>query len=219
MGPLSHSSPPISIPRLASGVLGHGFPGPGWSTPWDFYGATCEADEAVVKSADVKGDSLHHYNKNNILYTAASVEHVKAAFARPRALSLTMDELSLMDTSVLQIFAASPATTDVASGWCCPPQLLPELNIDLQSKKIALRIAEAVPAGPAAKPARKPGGNELVCTWHVCQGIENAVKNLLPSDGLQAFMPPQPRPAPLSGPGRYARRRDGRWMRKLKDGK
>ena len=67
-------------------------------------------------------------------------------------------------------------------------------------------------------PVRKPQGDELVCTWHVCQGIENAVKNLLPSNGLEAFMPQQPRPAPLAGPGRYARGHNRRWMRKVVGG-
>ena len=183
---------------------------------WKLINPPCKADEAVVQSADIQGHSTHFYNKNNILYTAASVEAVQAAFARSRALALTMDELSFLDTAVLQIFAASPATPDVATGWCCPPQLLPELHIDLREKQIALRITagEAAPVGSAAKP--KPGGDPLVCTWHVCQGIENAMKNLLPDTGLKEIMPQQPWPA---GSGRYARRGPGkRWARKLTDG-
>ena len=189
-----------------------------WKAMPQPYGTTHfrEAQDVAVKSADIKGESTHQYNKLNIIYTAASVENVQAAFARSRALSLTMDELSFLDTSVLQVFASSPATPDVATGWCCPPQLLPEMSIDLQSKKIALRIesADKATAGAAAKP--KPGSDELVCSWHVCQGIENAIKNLLPEEGLLVFKPKQPWPA---GPGRFARRgRDGRWARKLANG-
>ena len=178
---------------------------------------TQPADVAEETSADVKARSIHDYNKTNMLYTAASVERMKAAFARSRALSLTIDELSFLDTSVLQVFAASPATPDVAYGCCCPPQLLPEMNIDLQTKSLGVRIAEQLPAGPAARAVGKPAGDDLICSWHVCQGLQNAVKNLLPEQGLAVFR--SQATAVLAGPGRYARGRDGRWQRKRKGGK
>lgn len=172
----------------------------------------------MVQSADTKAKTPHHYGKTNILYTAASVENLKAAFVRSRTLSLTMDEVSALDTSVLQIFAACPATPDVAHGWCCPPQLLPELSIDLQQKKIALRIATAADAATSRKKP-KPEGDELIATWHCCLGMENAVKNLLPDSGLDEFkpQPPWPAPARLTRTGTYAQGRDGRWRRRLGD--
>ena len=179
-----------------------------------------QAGQALVESADLRGRRQWVYEKTNLLYVAESLPPLRQAFNNSHALSLVVDEVAnVNDSSILGAFVSAPITADVSTGWFCPPQEMPALDIDLRTKSLSSRIEDALPAA-FFRPTgvkKKPEGDYLIPTWHVCVAINNSLRNLLP-DGLKCFEPAV-RPSPLrrGHNGAYARTSSGSWIAREND--
>ena len=149
---------------------------------------------AFSSPADVSGHSRHIYKKHNLLYVAKSNVLLRTGFQRHRALSLVLDEAAFINGAILQVFASTPLTAALAAGCVLPPQMLPNLHVCLGTKKVKARIQEFCPAAMAdvgAKPRQGnavPKGDDLIPTWHVMLGVDNALRTTLLKDGLDTFV-------------------------------
>jgi len=146
----------------------------------------------ISSSADLASHDRQSYEKRNVVYAMKAVESARVCLRRSQSLSLVLDEVAFLNTSVMLVFAASPLTFDVSQGWLLPPLMLPEMSICLKEKKVEARIQEAEgtshgwPAS-AAKAGKNVRADPLVTTWHACSAIQKAVGFLLPEHGLQSF--------------------------------
>ena len=152
-----------------------------------------QAAAAFSQAADVSGHPKHTYKKHNVLYVAKSNVLLRSGLQRHRALSLVVDEAAFVNGAILQVFASTPTTADVAVGSVLPPQMLPDLHVCLSDKKVMARIQEFCPAGVAEvgeKPRQGnavPKGDELIPSWHAMVAVDNALRMTLLSDGLAYF--------------------------------
>ena len=141
-------------------------------------------------SGDVQGQPKHRHCKSNVLYVANSMKVCREAFDDHQSLGLVLDEVRTPTNSLLQAFLATPITHDVAQGFTCPPQIMPDTHVCLGSKSVGVRIAEATTAAVAGdRMSGKPTADPLVFTWNTIKAMENTVRNVLPVDGLMRFMP------------------------------
>ena len=114
----------------------------------------------------------------------------RAAFESHQSLGLVLDEARTPNANLLQAFLATPITCDVAQGFCCPPQIMPDMHVCFGSKTLGTRIAEATTAAVAGKNVSvKPSADHLVFTHNTIKAMENAVWSLLSGEGLMRFMP------------------------------
>ena len=114
----------------------------------------------------------------------------RAAFEKHQSLGLVLDEARTPTANVLQTFLATPIAYDVAQGFCCPPQIMPDMHVCFGSKSLGTRVAEATTAAvEGTKMTCKPSADPLVFTWNTIKAIDNAIESLLPDDGLMRFMP------------------------------
>ena len=141
-------------------------------------------------SADVLAQPEHIHDRSNVLYVARSMKICRAAFDEHQTLGLVLDEARTPTNSLLQAFLATPITYDVAQGFTYPPQIIPDTHVCLGARNLGVRIAEATTAAVAGtKMPVKPTADPLVFTWNTIKAMENAVRSLLPVDGLMRFMP------------------------------
>ena len=141
-------------------------------------------------SADVQGQPEHLHCKSNVMYVASSMKVCREAFDNHQSLGLVLDEARTPTNSLMQVFLATPITYDVAQGFTCPPQIMPDTHVCFGAKSVGARIAEAATAALAEnKMPVKPTADPLVFTWNTIKAMENAIRSLLPVDGLMRFMP------------------------------
>ena len=141
-------------------------------------------------SADVQAQPDYMHDRANFLYVGESMRICRAAFDNYQSLGLVMDEARTPTANVLQAFLVTPVTREVHQGFCCPPQLMPDLHVCFGSKALAVRISEATTsAASGTKMSAKPSADPLVFTYNTIKAIDNAVQCLLPDDGLMRFMP------------------------------
>ena len=145
---------------------------------------------SVRSSADVQAQPEHIHDKSNLLYVGNSMKICRAAFEKHQSLGLVLDEARTPTANVLQTFLATPIAYDVAQGFCCPPQIMPDMHVCFGSKSLAVRISEVTTsAASGTKMSGKPSADPLVFTYNTIKAIDNAVQCLLPDDGLMRFMP------------------------------
>jgi hypothetical protein len=156
----------------------------------------------------------YHYTLANLLYLAKSTETFSLAVSKFKAVSLVADEARCVNAQLLQVFGSAFVAKDIAFGLALPPQLMPEMHIDLQHRKIEARISSVF--GPmlqhgrgqagrgGGQPGRgrgrgrgghdgqttstRPKGDPLMATWQTCVALDNALRAVT-DDGLQAFLP------------------------------
>ena len=155
------------------------------------------------------------YGKTSLIYTCKSLQSLRKAFDFSQSLSVVFDEARMINCKVLQVFASSPLTDDIPQGMALAPQLKREMHVDLDKKKIAIRIEEAMTMRPS-KTASKPTADPLVATYDLILALHNALKMVLPGAGVLCFKAKHAQPSLLViGNGRYARVMDGsvgRWQ-------
>ena len=104
-----------------------------------------------------------------------------------------VDEAAFVNGAVLQAFASTPITADLAGGASLPPQILPDLHICLNTKKVKARILEFLPSATdnmCATPRRGnavPKGDQLIPTWHAMVAVDNVLRVTLLEEGLEYF--------------------------------
>ena len=114
----------------------------------------------------------------------------RAAFESYQSLALVLDEARTPTANLLQAFLATPFSSEVAQGFCCPPQIMPDMHVCFGTKKLDVRIAEVTTSAVVGtKMSEKPSADPLVFTWNTIKAMDNVVKSLLPGDGLMRFMP------------------------------
>ena len=114
----------------------------------------------------------------------------RAAFERHQTLALVLDEARTPTANLMQVFLATPISHDVSQGFCCPPQIMPDMHVCFGTKSLDVRIAEVTTATLAGtKMSGKPSADPLVFTWNTIKAMDNVVKSLLPDVGLMGFMP------------------------------
>jgi hypothetical protein len=140
------------------------------------------------------------------MYLAASARTVQASWDKFRTCSVVLDEARFANADVLQVFLACPMDAGSSAGTLLPPQVLPQLHLDLQAVDVELRITEANRRGASA---RAPKGDPLVATWEICVGLHRALGSVLPH-GFMEFLPQQaPERICASRLGTYALERGG----------
>ena len=141
-------------------------------------------------SADVLAQPEHIHDKSNFLYVGNSMKICRAAFESYQTLALVLDEARTPTANLLQAFLATPFSSEVAQGFCCPPQIMPDMHVCFGTKKLDVRIAEVTTSAVVGtKMSEKPSADPLVFTWNTIKAMDNVVKSLLPGDGLMRFMP------------------------------
>ena len=144
----------------------------------------------VQRSGDVTAKPQHIHCKSNVLYVANSMKICRAAFDDHQTLGVVLDEARTPTNALLQAFLATPISYDVAQGFTCPPQIMPDTHICLGAKSVGARIQEATSvAMEGTRMSGKPTADPLVFTWNTIKAMENAIRNVLPDDGLMRFMP------------------------------
>ena len=145
---------------------------------------------SVRNSADVQAQTQHVHDKSNFMYVGESMKICRAAFENYQSLGLVLDEARTPTANLLQVFLATPMTHDVSQGFCCPPQIMPDVHVCFGTKSLRVRINEVTTASVVGtKMPGKPSADPLVFTYNTIKAMDNAVKSLLPNDGLQRFMP------------------------------
>ena len=130
------------------------------------------------------------HDKSNFLYVSESMRICREAFEKYQSLGLVMDEARTPTANLLQAFLVTPITREVSQGFCCPPQVMPDLHVCVGTKSFAVRINEATTAAVVGtKMSGKPSPDPLVFTYNTVKAIDNVVKCPLPADGLMRFMP------------------------------
>jgi hypothetical protein len=119
------------------------------------------------------------------MYLAASARTVQASWDKFRTCSVVLDEARFSNAEILQVFLACPMDAGSSAGTVLPPQVLPQLHLDLQAVDAELRITEANRRGASA---RVPKGDPLVATWETCVGLHRALCSVLPH-GFIEFLP------------------------------
>ena len=157
---------------------------------WAFVRVSWHCKVSIQSSADVKAKAGYIHDKSNVLYVANSMKICRAAFEQHQSLSVVCDEARTKNGNLFQAFASTPVTYEVAQGFCCPPQIMPDTHVCLGSKTVGMRIAEATKAAVVGtKMSATPSADPLVMTWNTIKAIENAIQNILPVDGLLRFIP------------------------------
>jgi len=145
---------------------------------------------SVQSSADLQALPEHKHDKSNLLYVGNSMKICRAAFESHQSLGLVLDEARTPTSNLLQAFLATPITYDVSQGFCCPPQIMPDMHVCFGTKSLGVRIAEATTAAvTGTKMPVKPSADPLVFTWNTIKAMDNVVQSLLPDVGLMRFMP------------------------------
>ena len=145
---------------------------------------------SVQSSADVRAQPAHIHNKSNVLYVGNSMKICRAAFENHQSLGLVLDEARTPTSNLLQAFFATPITYDASQGFCCPPQIMPDMHVCFGTKSLRVRIIEATKAAvTGTKMPGKPSADPLVFTWNTIKAMDNVVHILLPDVGLMRFMP------------------------------
>ena len=140
------------------------------------------------------------------MYLAASARTVQASWDKFRTCSIVLDEARFANAEVLQVFLACPLDAGSSAGTLLPPQVLPQLHLDLQAVDVELRIMESNRRGASA---RAPKGDPLVATWEICVGLHRALCSVLPH-GFIEFLPQKaPERICASRLGTYALERGG----------
>ena len=167
-------------------------------------------------ATDLQGRDWKEYARDNMLYLAGCTPLLSLAFDKCHSLSIVADEARVSNAQIMQIFVSTLLDESTAFGLALPPQIMPEMHIDLCHKKASVRIettfGEVVrhPGLPSrrgrgnGRGGRAPGGrglhsrgralstkiqaDELAATYQCCVALDNAVQNVL-RGGLLAFMP------------------------------
>lgn len=129
----------------------------------------------------------------NLLYMCTASRTLQDSLEAFHTCSIVLDEARFTNAEVLQVFAAGLLDVGSSAGVLLPPQLLPELHVDVTGVKVAVRIAEACKRQAQAK---APKGDALLATWEKCIGVHNALRNVF-AKGLEEFRP-KARPACIS---------------------
>jgi hypothetical protein len=132
----------------------------------------------VFDPSAVDGSPLRDYQRQNVLYLGKAVRIVKAALAKPQALSIVGDEARCTDAQLLAVFVSAPVSPDVAHGYFAPLQVNPDLHIDLDEESLDFRI-KSLQSDDGQHPPKvqKPKADPLVATWHLCACLDNALQS------------------------------------------
>ena len=138
------------------------------------------------------------YTRHNVCYMGNAGRLLQAGFEGSRTISLVMDGARFSNSEVFACFASTPVSKDVAHGMMLPPQVMPEIRVDLKLCKVGIRIQSATDrkmqqgqrqAQNKKEPRQqRPRGDPLVATWHTGLAIHNALQSVIPG-GLQEFWP------------------------------
>jgi hypothetical protein len=134
--------------------------------------ASVAAAEATVGARAAPGNLLA---LSNVLYLAESSK-LFAQRCTP-VVCVTYDTARMNNAECAVFFCASGGF-----GVCLPPQLLPDINVDLKAKHIGVRVAEAL----AAKRGKRPSGDPMAATMHLLDGLHHSLSAVV-QGGVHAF--------------------------------
>ena len=182
---------------------------------------------ARMASLSMEGDNATKarracdYEHHNVLYLSKSTPDLALGLRHAKAMSIVADEVGFKNTKTLQVFSSVYLAKNVTFGVALPPQLMPEMAVDLGTKTIGARIRTNFgnpPAGQGGRGSGRRGGrgghagrgggrggglgsmnrtrrssvsttvkaDPLVTTWHICIGLDNAIRSVT-EDGLLTF--------------------------------
>jgi hypothetical protein len=134
----------------------------------------------IATSKDLKSKESDVHSKYNLMYLGKSVTVCRKAFEKFQCLSIVADEARCSNAQLMQCFISTPISHDISHGYVAPPQMNPDVHIDLDERSIPVRIKEVLDkVAHRQRSVTKPHADELVTTWHVCQCIDNALSSSL----------------------------------------
>jgi hypothetical protein len=158
------------------------------------------------------GRPAYNYERQCVIYLAKSVRIARAGLAKYQALNIVGDEARCSNAQILTLFVSTPIASDITHGFVAPTQINPDMHLDLDARSIGARIAEAQGKAVAGlSSSKKPEGDPLISTWHICQCLDNALTSSMGS-GLLQFKPPVEQVTFLAaGQSGHYSRSNGRW--------
>jgi hypothetical protein len=169
--------------------------------------------QAIISNPrDMAGRAAYIYERECVIYLAKSVKIAKAGLARWQALNMVGDEARCSNLQIMTLFVSVPIASDITYGFVAPHQINPDLHVDLGAHSIGARIGDALNQAADGLPcSKKPEADPLVCTWHVCQCLDNALGCTMAA-GLAHFRPAVEMPRLEAGQGgSFSRSTAGRW--------
>ena len=86
-----------------------------------------EAAGAITGSADLDGHKDYLYQKTNVLYACKSISTMRAAVSANPTVAITFDEASFLNADIMQIFASTPVSAEVAALTTSPTSAPPSV--------------------------------------------------------------------------------------------